>query len=69
MCVCFQTGPVDVVLSDCHFSWGQHRQLSSLASSSGQDVDDITNDVTRSWTLFDISLTVQPVSVCVCNSN
>ena len=56
--LCFLTGLADVVLCNSHFSWGQHRTL----PSSSQGVDDITDDVTRPWTLFNISLTVQPVS-------
>jgi len=58
----FKPGPADVVLCDGHFSWGHQHKLSSSLS---EGFDDISDDITCPWSLSNISLTVQPVSVCV----
>lgn len=51
------SGPADIILCDSHFSWKHQKTPKSS--------DDITDDVPRSWSLSDISLTILPVSSCV----
>ena len=51
------TGPADIILCDSHFSWRRQKR----PTSSDDITTDATKEVTRPWSLSDISLTILPV--------